>query len=130
AVPLHPVASLRESVGSLPAVGETTPMPQTFEQRGVEDGIVAHQARIDVPADATVDVDTLHDRATVFVDDERVGTLERDGQLSLALPGGARRATLTVVVESLGRINYGPRTGEGKGIMHGVRINGRRYVHG
>src|SRR5690606_35694498 len=61
---------------------------------------------------------------------ERLGTLERDGELSLLLPGGARRAQLTVVVESLGRINYGPRIGEGKGIMRGVRINGRRYLHG
>lgn len=128
--PLHPVTSLRDFAEALPRIGESAPMPQTFEQLGVEDGIVAYQAQIDVPADATVEVDTLHDRATVFVDDERVGTLERDGQLSLALPGGARRATLTIVVESLGRINYGPRTGEGKGIMHGVRINGRRYVHG
>jgi len=130
AAPLRPVASLRAFAGSLPVVGESTPLPQTFEQLGVEDGIVVYQAHIDVPADATVDIDTLHDRATVFIDDERIGTLERDRRLSLALPGAARRATLTIVVESLGRINYGPRTGEGKGIMHGVRINGRRYVHG
>ncbi|WP_426187456.1 beta-galactosidase [Microbacterium sp. TWP3-1-2b2] len=128
--PLHPVTSLREFAETLPMIGEITPMPQTFEQLGVEDGIVIYQALIDVPADATIDIDTLHDRATVFVGDERIGTLERDGQLSLPLPGGARKAQLTIVVESLGRINYGPHTGEGKGIMRGVRVNGRRYVHG
>lgn len=129
-VALDPIIDLREFVEALPLIGETTPMPQTFEQLGVEDGIVVYQARIDVPADAAVDVDVLHDRATVFIDDERVGTLERDGELSLTLPGGARQAQLTIVVESLGRINYGPHTGEGKGIMRGVRVNGRRYVHG
>ncbi|MDP3952791.1 beta-galactosidase family protein [Microbacterium sp.] len=128
--PLQPVTPLREFAETLPMIGEITPMPQTFEQLGVEDGIVIYQAQIDVPADATIDIDTLHDRATVFVGDERVGTLERDGQLSLPLPGGARKTQLTIVVESLGRINYGPHTGEGKGIMRGVRINGRRYVHG
>ncbi len=128
--PLQPVTALREFAETLPMIGVTTPMPQTFEQLGVEDGIVIYQAQIDVPVDATIDIDTLHDRATVFVGDERIGTLERDGQLTLALPGGAREATLTIVVESLGRINYGPRTGEGKGIMNGVRINGRRFVHG
>jgi len=130
AVALNPIIDLREFVEALPLIGEPTPMPQTFEQLGVEDGIVVYQAQIDVPADAAVDVDVLHDRATVFIDDERVGTLERDGKLSLTLPGGARQAQLTIVVESLGRINYGPHTGEGKGIMRGVRVNGRRYVHG
>ncbi|MGM7667766.1 glycoside hydrolase family 35 protein [Microbacterium sp. A93] len=129
-VALNPTISLRELVETLPSVGEMTAMPQTFEQLGVEDGIVVYQAQIDVPSDATVNVDGLHDRATVFIDGERLGTLERDGQLSLILPGGARKAQLTIVVESLGRINYGPYTGEGKGIMRGVRINNRRYVHG
>lgn len=129
-VPLQPATSLRDFAETLPMTGASTPMPQTFEQLGVEDGIVVYQAQVDVPADATIDIDTLHDRATVFIDDELIGTLERDGRLSLSLPGGARRALLTIIVESLGRINYGPRTGEGKGIMRGVRINGRRYVHG
>jgi beta-galactosidase len=128
--PLRALTSLRDFVETLPMIGASTPMPRTFEQLGVEDGIVVYQAQIDVPTDSTIDIDSLHDRATVFIDDERVGTLERDGRLSLALPGRARTANLTLVVESLGRINYGPRTGEGKGLMHGVRINGRRYVHG
>ena len=127
---LHPVISLRDFAATLPMIGGVAPMPQTFEQLGVEDGIVVYQAQIDVPANATIDIDSLHDRATVFIDGERIGTLERDGQLSLPLAGGVRVADLTLVVESLGRINYGPRTGEGKGLMRGVRINDRRYVHG
>lgn len=129
-VALTPVTSLRAFVETLPEIGDRMPVPQTFEQLGVEDGIVVYRAQVDVPVDATIDLDALHDRATVFLDDERIGTLERDGRLSLPLPGGARRAQLTIVVESLGRINYGPRIGEGKGIMRGVRVDGRRYVHG
>lgn len=129
-VVLAPVAPMRAFVETLPEIGGRAPMPQTFEQLGVEDGIVVYQAQTDLPEDATIDIDTLHDRATVFLDDERIGTLERDGELSLPLSGSARRAQLTIVVESLGRINYGPRIGEGKGIMRGVRVDGRRYVHG
>lgn len=40
------------------------------------------------------------------------GLLECDGELTLALPAnGARFGLLTIVVESLGRIDYGPLTG-------------------
>jgi beta-galactosidase len=55
--------------------------------------------------------------------------LERDGETSLALSVDGGSGRLTLVVESLGRINYGPYTGEGKGIMRGVMI-GRRLVNG
>lgn len=127
--PLAPVASLLGLVRSLPVVGAVTPRPQTFEQLGAEDGLVAYEAAVSYPAGAVLAVDGLHDRATVFLGDERIGVLDRDGTTSLPLPGSSVAALLTIVVESLGRINYGPYTGEGKGIMRGVTI-GRRLVHG
>ena len=126
---LDPRASLREFIASLPAEGDVTPRPRTFEELGAEDGLVAYEADVSFPADATLTIDGLHDLAVVFLDGLRLGVLERDGATSLALPveGGAGR--LAIVVESLGRINYGPYTGEGKGIMRGVMI-GRRLVNG
>ena len=104
-------------------------MPRTFEQLGAEDGLVVYEAHVSFPADATLTIDGLHDRATVFLDDARLGTLDRDAQTSLALPASGGRGVLTIIVESLGRINYGPRTGEGKGIMGSVMV-GRRFVNG
>ncbi|WP_460801012.1 glycoside hydrolase family 35 protein [Microbacterium sp. GXF6406] len=129
-VALTPTMGLRALLETLPAVGEASAMPQTFEQLGVEDGIVVYQARIDVPADSTVTIDGLADRAVVYIDDERIGVMEHDGEHTLSIPGGARRGILTLLVESLGRINYGPQIGARKGIVGGVRINGRRFVHG
>lgn len=127
--PLRAVASLLDVIGASPVVGSPTPLPQTFEQLGAEDGLVAYEAVVSFPAGATLTIDGLHDRATVFLDRRRLGTLERDGRGGLSLPEAARDARLTILVESLGRINYGPRTGEGKGIMRAVLI-GRRLVHG
>ncbi|WP_217178644.1 beta-galactosidase family protein [Streptomyces sp. AC495_CC817] len=127
--PLTPVRSLLDLVRSLPAAGAPTPGPQTFEQLGAEDGLVAYEALVSYPAAAVLSIDGLHDRATVFLDDERLGILDRDGETSLALPADGGRGLLTILVESLGRINYGPLTGEGKGIMRAVRI-GRRLVNG
>ncbi|MBO0980670.1 beta-galactosidase family protein [Microbacterium sp. SD291] len=121
-------ASLMDVVRAAPVVAGSA-VPLTFEQLGAEDGLVAYEADCSFPQEATLSILGLHDRATVFMDGERLGTLERDGLAKLALPAAGGAGRLTIVVESLGRINYGPLTGEGKGIMRGVTI-GRRYVHG
>ncbi|GAA4489154.1 glycoside hydrolase family 35 protein [Microbacterium panaciterrae] len=132
--PLTRVATLLDVVRAVPA-GVTAPMPLTFEQVGAEDGLVAYEARIDFAPGAALTVDVLHDRAVVFLDGVKLGVLERDAERSLALPalrpdqGSDGSGLLTLIVESQGRINYGPHTGEGKGIMAGVRI-GRRFAHG
>lgn len=128
-VPLRGHTGLLAAVRSLPALGGPTPQPQTFEALGVDDGAVAYRATVDLPADAVITIPQLHDRATVFVDDTRVGTLERDGDISLTVPGDARIAEVTIIVESLGRINYGALLGEHKGILAGVLV-GRRFAHG
>ncbi|MBS1697790.1 MAG: beta-galactosidase [Actinobacteria bacterium] len=142
--PLRPVASLLEMVRAVPA-GANAPMPLTFEELGAEDGHVAYEARIGFAPGAELTIPVLHDRAVVYLDGVRLGVLERDGERTLALPGASaaadtadgahdgrdttRSGLLTVVVESRGRINYGPHTGEAKGILAGVLV-GRRFAHG
>lgn len=126
--PLVPVASLLDIVRAVPA-GRTAPMPLSFEELGAEDGLVAYEASITFAPGETLTIDVLHDRAAVFLDGERLGVLERDGDCSLALPADGGSGLLTLVVESRGRVNYGPHTGERKGILAGVRI-GRRFAHG
>ncbi|GAA1818767.1 beta-galactosidase family protein [Agromyces neolithicus] len=127
-VPLTAEVSLIDAVRSLPA-GDPHATPLTFEDLGVADGVVVYEATTHLPDDAVLTIDGLHDRAGVFVDGRRIATLERDGETSVMIGGAARTAVLTIVVESLGRINYGPRIGERKGILHGVRL-GKRFVHG
>ncbi|MGN8026591.1 glycoside hydrolase family 35 protein [Microbacterium sp. 22242] len=129
--PLTPRGSLLDVVRAMP-VTATAPMPLTFEGLAAEDGLVAYEARISFPPGAELSVDGLHDRAVVFLDGERLGVLERDGELSLALPSREETPVsglLTLVVESQGRVNYGAHLGEHKGILTGVRI-GRRFAHG
>jgi beta-galactosidase len=59
----------------------------------------------------------------VFFDGERVGTLQRDHhERALALPRA--RGELLVLVEDQGRVDYGPRIGEAKGIIGGASLHG------
>ncbi|UXW86197.1 beta-galactosidase [Microbacterium azadirachtae] len=125
---LTPIGTLLDVVGAVPAA-RTAPMPLSFEELGAEDGLVAYEAEVSYEPGAVLSVDVLHDRAVVFLDGERLGVLERDGERSLVLPADGGSGLLTLVVESQGRVNYGPHTGERKGILDGVRI-GRRFAHG
>jgi len=126
--PLVPTASLLDVVRAQPVAADA-PQPLTFEQLGAEDGLVAYESEVTFPAGATLRLLELRDRAVVFLDDERLGILEHDGEHALALPDAGGSGRLTIVVESVGRVNYGPHTGEHKGILGGVTI-GRRFAHG
>jgi len=125
---LVPIASLLDVVRAQ-AVVATAPQPLAYEELGAEDGLVAYESDVVFEADTVLTLRELRDRATVFLDNVRLGAIEHDGEQSLALPSAGGAGRLTIVVESLGRINYGPLTGERKGILGGVLI-GRRFQHG
>ncbi|MET4158603.1 beta-galactosidase family protein [Agromyces sp. PvR057] len=66
----------------------------------------------------------VRDRAQVFVDGAFVGTLDRElHERVLPLPDDAR-GELTVLVENLGGVNYGPRLGEAKGLIAPATLDG------
>ncbi|MBH0245284.1 beta-galactosidase, partial [Streptomyces cavourensis] len=100
----------------------------TFEELGVGRGLVRYRVavpgpRIPYPLTAA----GLRDRAVVYVDGVWAGVLTEE---SPTLPEPvAGPAEVELWVESLGRVNYGPRLGEPKGITAGV-LHERQYLHG
>lgn len=65
----------------------------------------------------------VRDRAHVFLDGARLGTVDREhGERVIAIPGAG---SLTVLVEHLGGVNYGPRLGEPKGLIGPATLDGR-----
>ena len=66
----------------------------------------------------------VRDRAQVFLDGAPVGVLSRDRHDSaLVLPGAG---VLEILVEDQGRVNYGPRIGEDKGLIGPALLGGAR----
>lgn len=127
---------LRPRAGLLPLLrGAGTPVaaahPLTFEELDADGGLVLYSARPILPkGPTTISVLDLRDRAQVHVNGTRIGVLERnDPAAVIELAGEGERVALEIVVENQGRINYGPRLGESKGIVGGVLI-GRRLVSG
>ncbi|MFI1485664.1 beta-galactosidase family protein [Streptomyces sp. NPDC020747] len=121
-------ASLSAVLDALGGPETERPVPPTFEELDVDRGLVRYT--VDVPGPRRpypLTVRGLRDLATVYVDGEPAGVLTEDEpRLKEPVAGPAR---VDLWVESLGRVNYGPRTGETKGITGGV-LHERQYLHG
>jgi len=105
------------------------PDPRGFDDLGLASGLVHYRARpVIPPGETTLTIAGLHDRAIVLLDGELLGT-SCDPIAVFPLSGAGRAVQVDIIVESEGRINYGPLLGQGKGILDHVRIE-RRKVHG
>jgi beta-galactosidase len=98
--------------------------PVSADELGQVQGFTLYQAAVDVTGPAVLSVGEVRDRAQVFVNREPVGVLARDHHdRALPLPSVAR-AMIELLVEDQGRVDYGPRIGEPKGLFGPVSING------
>ncbi|MEV1021551.1 beta-galactosidase family protein [Streptomyces sp. NPDC050264] len=103
-------------------------VPPSFEELDVDRGLVRYAVTVPGPRQPyPLRANGLRDLAVVYVDGERAGVLtEEEPALAEPVAGHAR---VELWVESLGRVNYGPRTGEPKGITGGL-LHERQYLHG
>lgn len=104
------------------------PAAPSFEALDLDGGLVRYRARTVLPrGPIALGFERVADRGLVFVDGEPAGTITGAGTLDVT--GLGRPAEVTVVVENLGRVNYGPGLGEHKGLLGGVLVE-RRLVQG
>jgi len=125
----------------LPRLGEWTSCdePVSADELGQVQGFTLYQAEVDGPGRDAPDrpvlppvlsvgpvlaVGEVRDRAQVFLNRQPVGVLARDHHdRALVLPSAAR-GTIELLVEDQGRVDYGPRIGEPKGLIGPVTVNG------
>ncbi|MDO0932370.1 beta-galactosidase [Streptomyces sp. DG2A-72] len=120
-----PLSAVLETLGGPET---TSPLPPSFEELDVDRGVVRYEITVPGPRRPyPLIARGLRDVAVVYVDGERAGVLtEGDEQLKEPVGGHAR---VELWVESLGRVNYGPRSGESKGITGGI-LHERQFLHG
>jgi beta-galactosidase len=94
-------------------------------------GYILYTTKLPANAGTSLEVDTVHDYAAVYVDHEPVGTLDRRlGQSTLMLPASASGKELQILVENTGRVNYTAAIrGERQGITDKVSIDGKPLEH-
>ncbi|SNR79936.1 glycoside hydrolase family 35 protein [Hymenobacter mucosus] len=108
--------------------------PQSFEALHQAYGFVLYRTTLAGGRKGTLQLKELRDYAVVMVNGERVAVLDRrkgEDQVELTLPKGT--VTLDILVENLGRLNFGPfLTQNRKGITEQVRFAGaevRNWQH-
>ena len=99
--------------------------PQTMEQLGQDFGYLLYSSEFTGPCE-TVDLilTELHDRAHIFINGQLAGIRERSRRNDVVKVGAKLGETvkIDILVENMGRINYGPLMFDQKGILGGVRL--------
>ncbi|WP_022901419.1 glycoside hydrolase family 35 protein [Humibacter albus] len=112
-VPLAPGSGLMDASAS--ASWASHDHLPTVEDLGVYRGLVAYRTALPADTCGTLVFADIRDRAIVVVDGVRVGALNRERhERAIAIPAGRE---LLVIVEDEGRVDYGPRIGERKGLI-------------
>lgn len=125
AVELPYTAGLLEHADAL-GTPEKADRPLAMEELGQSFGFVLYETELTARGPALLHAERVHDRAQVFVDGQPVGVLERENhEHALAFTVPRPGATLTVLVENQGRVNYGPALHDRKGLLGSVTVNGR-----
>ena len=117
-------AKLFDNLGALPAP-VFSKLPLTFEKLGQPYGYVLYRTIVSGPRKTAVSVDPVRDRASVFLNGKPAGTLLRNDEScsTQELFFDRKENTLDILVENLGRVNYGPQLGKDfKGITGCLRF--------
>lgn len=134
-VKLHKSAELFNSLDkiSTPILSTCT---KTMEQLGQNYGFILYSTFVKCPkTERKLILQDVHDRALVFLDAKFMGTIDRNHKedttstekwnkqfgLTMEIPG--KGALLQVLVENMGRINYGPYLKDRKGITECIRFD-------
>ncbi len=99
---------------------------QTMEDLDCGWGMIQYTTTLpEVPVKSVLTLNELHDFAMVYVDGKLMGTIDRvKHEQSLVLPPVRKGAVLSILVEAMGRINFGRAIKDFKGITKEVTLQG------
>jgi len=124
AVDLTDQALLIENLPNLASL-HRRPYPEPMEMLGQNHGFILYRTHISGPRESSpLVIHELRDRAHVFVDGVLRGIQDRNDPdpeaMLLEIPPDG--VGLDILVENMGRVNFGSHLLERKGITHGVRF--------
>jgi len=105
--------------------------PEPFEAYGQDYGFILYSTELIGHKKGKLTVTDLHDYATVFLNGEFIGTLDRkEGINTIDIPGSkAERPLLEILVEGMGRVNFAQHIIDRKGITDRVTLNGMTLMN-
>lgn len=107
---------------------------RTMEEYDQGFGSILYRTTLpETKAPALLTVNDAHDYAQIFIDGKYIGKLDRrNGEKQITLPACRKGAQLDILVEAMGRINFGRAIKDFKGITKNVELtidmNGYPFV--
>ncbi|XP_061883069.1 beta-galactosidase [Entelurus aequoreus] len=126
AVQMKPLQTVSEALESLSFSGPVvSTYPQTFTDLNQAFGYMLYRTELPVdcstPMPLSSPLNGVHDRAYVSVNGMAAGILERNKVLSINVTGQAG-SRVDVLVENMGRINYGKNINDFKGLVSNLTL--------
>lgn len=107
----------------------TSSSPEPMEKLGQAYGFILYSTIVKGPrAEMELVLQQVSDRAIIYVDGKYQGVIERWSPSTLTLAVPEQGIRLDILVENMGRINYGPLLNDPKGITEGVR-HGNAFLY-
>ena len=105
------------------AIEETT--PRVMEKYDQGHGCILYRTTVPAGPAGVLEAVAVHDFGFVFLDGKRIGVMDRrSGIYKLALPAREKSATLDILVEAVGHVNFGQEVHDRKGIHAPVKLGG------
>ena len=105
--------------------------PNPFEYYNHYYGFAVYKTKLIGHKKGKLTITKLHDYATLFVDGNYIGTIDRSkGENSIELPEAqSKNPVLEILVEGMGRINFAQQLIDRKGITERVTLNGMTLMN-
>lgn len=134
---IKPIAVKEFELDEVAPLFSNLPVPKTdTDIRTMEEydqgfGSILYRTTLpELTSQALLTVSDAHDFAQVFIDEKYIGKLDRrDGEKELVIPPCRRGAQLDILVEAMGRINFGRAIKDFKGITDKVTVTVEKDGH-
>ena len=98
---------------------------KSFEEMDLGWGAMFYATKLpQIEKSSRLSLNETHDYAQIFINNKLIGTIDRTkNEKSIKLPPVKQGATLTILIEAMGRINFGRAVKDFKGITESVTID-------
>lgn len=122
-IPAFSTTAIAPLFSNLPAF-LTDEKARNMEEYNYGYGSILYRTKLTAATARTLNIKQVHDFALVFLNGQKIATLDRrKNENNCALPATKEGDVLDILVEAMGRVNYGEAMHDRKGITEGVFIS-------
>ena len=100
--------------------------PKTMEFYGQSRGDIIYRTTLPAGPAGLLSVKEIHDFAWIFIDSKKVGIMDRRGKhYQVKLPARSKPVQLDILIEAMGRVNFGTEIFDRKGLHGPVQFAGK-----